>query len=153
MTLPLEKRFWKKVNKTPRCWLWIGAKSTNGYGAIYEKKGRRNFSHRISFELCNGKIPNGLCVLHDCDIKLCVRPSHLHLGTRAQNNFEAVARGLARHERGEKSSRAILTTHQIIKIRKLHCKEMSFAKLAKAYGVHRATISAIISRRSWVHVQ
>jgi hypothetical protein len=66
------------------CWIWIGATNGRGYGNFK----RHAKAHRVSWELYYGKIPNGLCVLHKCDVKLCVNPNHLWLGTYKDNNYD-----------------------------------------------------------------
>jgi hypothetical protein len=78
-----EIRFWKHVDKTADCWLWTGAQC-KGYGQLSSPK-RSRYAHRLSWEISNGDIPEGLQVLHRCDTPLCVRPDHLFLGTNTDN--------------------------------------------------------------------
>src|SRR5262245_56294238 len=79
----VKRRFWSKVQKTETCWLWTGAK-TRGYGAINIDH-HAVLAHRVSYELHIGPIPDGLYVLHRCDVHACVRPDHLFLGTHLDN--------------------------------------------------------------------
>jgi hypothetical protein len=65
---------------------------------ILEGKGYRR-AHRVSYELANGPIPAGLCVLHHCDNRPCIRPSHLFLGTRRDNALDKTLKGRVRHSR------------------------------------------------------
>ena len=81
--VPLETKFWKYVNKTDGCWLWTGKARREGYGAVGWPK--TISAHRLSWGLHNGPIPAGLWVLHKCDVRLCVRPDHLFLGTNLDN--------------------------------------------------------------------
>lgn len=75
------------------CWLWTGNKGHNGYGSI-KVFGKMVSTHRFSYELHKGPIPDGMHILHSCDVKLCVNPDHLRLGDHAQNMKEAGERGL-----------------------------------------------------------
>lgn len=89
---PAEKRFWKYVEKTSACWLWTGAKIPNGYGHITVNR-RSLKAHRLSWELHYGLVPTGMFVCHRCDVKACVRPEHLFIGTNRDNQLDAVAKG------------------------------------------------------------
>ena len=53
------------------------------------------YAHRIAWQLNEGPIPKGLCVLHRCDNRRCVRPSHLFLGTKKDNAIDAISKGRA----------------------------------------------------------
>lgn len=91
----LEERFWRKVNKTETCWLWIGAKGAEGYGSfgtelIAKGKMRTERAHRVAWELLVGPIPAGMVVDHDnqqfgCGNPSCVNPDHLQLVSRGLN--------------------------------------------------------------------
>ena len=74
-----------------KCWDWQGAICV-GYGTIGNKYKYRG-AHRYSWELSNGPIPKGLCVLHKCDNRRCVNPDHLFLGTKGDNNRDRVKKG------------------------------------------------------------
>lgn len=96
-SISLADRFWKFVNKTEACWLWTGA-TRNGYGVI-GAGGRANgivYAHRQSFIMHHGPIPKGMEVCHHCDVRPCVRDTHLFAGTRSDNMQDASAKGRLR---------------------------------------------------------
>lgn len=87
--IPLEIRFWAKVDKTPTCWLWTGAINGNGYGHI-KIDGRMLGAHRVSYELAGRSIPAGLDIDHLCRVHRCVNPAHLEPVTRRVNSLRGV---------------------------------------------------------------
>lgn len=84
-----EFKFWKYVDKTEDCWLWTGLQN-RGYGRVGTREG---LAHRFSWRIHNGPVPVGLCVLHKCDVPLCVRPDNLFIGTAGDNNKDRVRKG------------------------------------------------------------
>ena len=96
-------RFWEKVNKNgpipahrPElgpCWLWM-AGMIAGYGCF-----QSGLAHRFGYALQVGPIPDTLNVCHHCDVRLCVRGSHLFVGTTAENNRDMREKG--RHQTGD----------------------------------------------------
>src|SRR5439155_563058 len=92
----LEERFWSKVDKTSTCWLWKGAKDSSGYGWVGNGQHKTITTHRLIWELTFGSIPKGLWVLHTCDVRNCVNPAHLWLGTNTDNQRDASRKGRLR---------------------------------------------------------
>jgi hypothetical protein len=83
-----EDRFWVNVDKSGPCWLWTAYLKPNGYASFYPGGGRhvsKIYAHRFAFELGNGPIPDGMEVDHTCNVRHCVKPSHLELVTRREN--------------------------------------------------------------------
>jgi hypothetical protein len=149
---PLADRFWAKVKKTANCWLWIGTMSSYGYGMIWT--GRiKTHANRVSWEMHNGPIPAGLCVCHRCDNPACVRPDHLFLGTKAENNADRANKGRNRNQFGEHNTMAKLTAEQVKAIRsRFAAGGIAKRRLAKEFGVHPQTIGDILSGLHWPHL-
>lgn len=95
-----KQRFWSKVDRNgpahpelgTRCWVWT-ASTAAGYGNFCVRRPLNVGSHRFSWELSNGPIPEGLWVLHRCDNRRCVNPAHLFLGTAKDNVRDMIAKG------------------------------------------------------------
>jgi len=80
-----SERFWKRTEKTDKCWYWRGRIARNGYG-MYSTGTRTNMAHRFAYTDVVGAIPNGYQLDHLCHNRACVNPSHLRLATNKQNN-------------------------------------------------------------------
>jgi hypothetical protein len=156
--------FWGRLRKdASNCWLWVGALGRGGYGKI-TYHGRTWQTHRLAWVLANGDIPNGLQVNHECDVRPCCNPSHLHLGTQKTNREEAVARkrtasgdrqGLRLHPEsrplGERNGSAKLTRRDVLFIRAN--RHLGRVALAQRFRVSVAAISFVLTRRTWKHLE
>lgn len=148
LTRTAEERFWAKVHKngptmlhmTTACWEWTGT-TASGYGSFYLNKALggdiRNHiqTHRYSYQLANGQIPKGLCVLHCCDNKRCVNPTHLRLGTPKENANDRKLRGRT----GGPPRK--LTSEQEDAIRLKRQEGATYEALAAEYGVSQWLIA------------
>jgi len=153
--ISLYDRFMAKVEKTESCWAFKGAVNNSGYASIVlvESPGKKRtyMAHRIAWELFNGGIPSGLCVLHKCDNRVCVRPDHLFLGTHKDNTQDCIQKGrfkAAPHFNGENHPASKLTAEAVNRIRNEYVRG-SGAVLAKEFGVSQQTVSAIICGTHW----
>jgi hypothetical protein len=83
--LPVDVRFFMKVDKTDGCWEWTAGKDGRGYGGFY-LDGKIELAHRVSYRLAYGSIPDGKHLDHICWNPGCVRPDHLRPVTPKQNH-------------------------------------------------------------------
>jgi DNA invertase Pin-like site-specific DNA recombinase len=88
-------------------------------------------------------------VLHRCDVRHCVNPDHLFLGTQADNMADMVEKGRERHPVGIAHGRAKLTEQDVYIIRAAPGSQQA---IADQYGVKQTTISSIKRRRIWRHL-
>lgn len=129
------------------CWIWEGPKSIYGYGrfTINYKTYR---AHRYSYELFRHKIPPRKCVLHRCDNRICVNPSHLFIGTYDDNNQDMKNKG--RYAFGERHGRSKLSIKEVKEIRKLvKTGRYSYPEIASGYKVGRDNIGRIARFDTW----
>lgn len=143
------------VDMSGDCWIWTGAKNSEGYGTY-----RKGKAHRISFERAFGTIPDGMVVCHRCDNPSCVNPAHLFIGTVAENNRDRALKGRSkgtfksdashpsRTRSGERHWSAKLSAAEVQSIRARRNSGESVKALAAHFNVHHATISRI-ARREW----
>lgn len=154
--MPTEERFWSKVKKAPGdgCWEWTGSGPDTGYGNIHVG-GRNELTHRYSWALANGEIPRGLCVLHRCDNRKCVRPSHLFLGSKKDNTRDMFFKGRERNLgilKGQDHGGAKLTTEDVLRIREAAARGATHVSQAAEYGVDASLIGLIVRRKAWRHI-
>jgi len=155
ITDDVERRFWKFVNKTSKedCWKWLGSKGRRGYGKLNIDY-KQILAHRISYKLHFGDIPKNMLVLHKCDVKVCINPNHLFLGTPLDNMRDKIQKGRARYVTdrdgfvtvyGEKNSNAKLTNEQIREIlTKYKTGKYLQKELAEEYKIGGSHISGIV---------
>lgn len=154
-------RFAAKVDFKPTasgCLLWTGCLNSQGYGcfALVATRAdqRIELAHRISWAFAQGEMPPAeLLVRHSCDVRSCINPEHLSLGSVQDNSDDMVSRG--RSLTGERSPRAKLTSAQVDEIRAAMPGGRRYGmgtRLALKFGVTPETIRAIAKGRYWKHI-
>jgi len=141
-----EQSFWEKVDKNgPNgCWIWTAGLFSDGYGCFWGKR-----THRFSWVLKNGPIPNELFVCHHCDVRTCVNPDHLFLGTNKDNIHDSMKKGRFYRAYGEGHGRSSFTEQPV---RDVFLSNKSVKELADLYGVTSAAIRHIKNRVNWTSV-
>jgi hypothetical protein len=126
------------------CWLWTGKTNQNGYGELRQNK-KVIMAHRFSWMAVHGEMPT--CqVLHRCDVRCCVNPEHLFLGTHDDNMADMANKKRSTH--GVKNWCTKLSEEDVMRIRSLKGK-ISMTKLANEYGVSHSGISRIQNYKMW----
>ncbi|MCE5310429.1 MAG: HNH endonuclease [Acidobacteriales bacterium] len=167
--------FWQKIDKDGpmpdqsnphyiglnRCWIWTGRTNHNGYGRIsvsFDGKRIMARTHRISWEIHHGKIPDGMLVLHRCDNPACANPDHLFLGSHQDNQNDCTIKNRKNGRRGKRRPYGprdftvprVLTQNQVDEIRAMRRNlKVSCSEIAKIYGVSRAMVWLIVTGKAW----
>ena len=151
MIAPLEERFEEKYIPVTEsgCWIWTGAASKWGYGYL-KIKGIMYRAHRIAYELYRGSIPEGMFVCHKCDVRSCVNPDHLFVGTHADNMADREAKGRSNPPYGEAHWMAKLTED---KIKKIQTEEGTNREIAEKYNISTTTVWRIKHKETWRHIK
>lgn len=148
---PLTDRFAASIDVDPSgCWLWRGKIDSKGYGVINDQH-KAHRAHRMSWLLSRGPIPDGLSVCHRCDVRACVNPDHLFVGTATDNNRDcwSKGRGVPLSRRADGSAPNRLNPAAVREIRGLYAEGMTQVTIAARFGVRDSTISHVITGRSW----
>lgn len=130
------------VDEITGCWLYQKL-HIKGYGHLYVN-GKKYPAHRFSYEYHHQQINNSLLyVCHKCDIRNCVNPDHLFLGTAKENNMDKIIKNRGKYK---------LTLGQVKEIKHKIKMNIPVHIIAKEYSVHRETIGKIKREESYAYV-
>jgi hypothetical protein len=157
---PIERfNKWWVADDATGCWMWQGKLNKHGYGQFNMGGSRPLLSHRASWVLHNGEIPDNpnsayktYYVCHTCDTPACVNPKHLFLGDQQSNMDDKM--GKDRHEygisRGVNHGNAKLTEDLV---REIRASEETTLQLHRRLGIARSTLDMVRKRLTWKHVE
>jgi len=141
---PMTERILDRVQMDPNggCWFWEGGIKGGGYGAIRDNGGTS--AHRASYKAFIGPVPEGMVVCHRCDVKLCVNPDHLWIGTQSANMVDMV-----RKRRGNSVN---LTESEVLSMRAEYDAGGVGRDIARRSRVPLSTAMKAITRKTWRHL-
>lgn len=100
----LYERLMEKVKEELDCWIFYGATDKQGYGHLRIKidgRWRVRSAHKVSYEIHKGEVPEGMVVRHMCDVRNCVNPAHLELGSQKENIRDIILRNRGANQYGK----------------------------------------------------
>jgi hypothetical protein len=166
--MPIEVRFWSKVQRGPGCWWWSGRVDRTGYGVFSVSRQTIVRAQRYSWTLTRGAAPDHACVLQRCGERRCVNPEHLYLGSaheRGRGPRRAASpsprpgtprgerhwthRQAAKVRRGAGCNLSKLAPADVAAIREAAARGVAAGELAARFHVVAATIANIVARRTW----
>ena len=151
LPVPLAERIIANCLPEPNsgCWLWTAnVNKRTGYGQVGVGHHATALAHRASYETFKGPLSSRDQVLHKCDVRSCVNPDHLFVGTHADNMRDRQEKG--RQAKGEHSGLSKLTERDVMAIAK---SSLGSRKLAAVYGVNKSTIQDVRRGRTWKHLK
>ena len=171
----VAERFWPRVDKSEGlgpngdCWFWTGGIQGGGYGTMRAWGQVITKSHRVSYILHYGDIPDDLWVLHSCDVRKCVNPAHLRIGTGFDNAADRETRNRGNHafgddngsrkrperlKRGEDVHLAKTNEQEVLEIRRKYATgNYTVPDLLKEHTtIKRTAMRYIVIRHTWKHI-
>ncbi len=146
----LKDRLLDRTLITDACWLWQGSTNVWGYGKI-KLAGKTLSTHRASYGVFVGEVPENTNVLHRCDVRNCIRPDHLFIGTTQDNVRDKVAK--ERQPRGVTHGCHVLSESEVAEIRRLRKQGKLLREIADIFGISKSLVSQIANLQVWTHLE
>lgn len=128
------------------CIIHRGRPNKNGYGYVYVSNKKQDRAHRVVYRLFVGYIHRSKMVCHSCDVRNCINPKHLFLGTAKDNSRDMSKKGRS----GNPGSK--LSNENVLKIRRLYSSGCQSTEIGKKFGVSRSTVWNIGTKTTWRHL-
>lgn len=142
---PAERiAFYSAPDPSSGCILWTGFINKTGYGELKIRQ-KHHLAHRLSWSISQGPIPDGMFVCHKCDVRRCVNPDHLFLGTADDNTQDMMRKGRQR------LVGAPPVKLDAVRARTIRESTESHRVIADRFGVSRSLVYAIKRRIVWAH--
>jgi hypothetical protein len=149
----MKRHFEKNVVKSEHgCWLWMGAQRGNGYGQTSLNRKPLPAS-RASWLIHYGEIPEGMFVCHSCDVRACVSPAHLWLGTPKDNTQDMIKKGRKISPQGEDAPHTKIKTRDVINIKSMIKQGIPVKEISNKLSISHSIIYGIRNGRTWKHVE
>lgn len=142
----------ERVEKVNECWLWTkGCDAVGGYGTLMVGN-RPHMAHRVSWIVHRGKIGDS-CVLHRCDVRRCINPAHLFLGTKTENMLDRDKK--KRQASGERVNTSKMTEDLVREVRRLALLGLSTREIYDRLNppIDMNNLRRVIKRKTWAHVK
>lgn len=133
---PLTKEWliqFRNIDPLTGCWIWTRSQKGKGYGQC----GQKLTVHRAAYELFIGPIPEGMEVLHHCDVRSCFNPDHLFLGTNLDNIKDS-------WEKGRWTGKLTAQT-----IRTIKSDPGTVREIGRRFGIHFSNVSRLKSGKTY----
>lgn len=138
--------FYSMPEPNSGCHLWLLSAGVHGYGTL-EVDGRYWLAHRLAWTVARGPIPEGGVICHKCDVRTCINPDHLFLGTHADNVADKIAKG--RGNNGEINGASTLTVTQV---RAIKAATGTHTSVGRKFNIGRQHASVIRRGLAWRHL-
>lgn len=143
-----RRRLAANVKRDPAsdCWLWGGPFIRNGYGYLRLRGIATSLAHRVALMATGASVPDGMDVCHRCDVRACVNPSHLFIGTRADNMRDCAEKGRAAKPVGVANWSTKLSDDDVRTIRRMSDSGVSRESLAQRFNINAGYVSRLARR-------